>query len=75
MGTLFPTGLPSHIRVRLSLAGERMVKWSDARLLTSRVVTAREDKEGTAPRERPNRSDMHISGPTTGYMTTFRSEK
>ena len=52
-----------------------MVKWSDARLLTSCVVTAREDKEGTAPRERPNQSDMHISGPTTGYMTTFRSEK
>ena len=32
-------------------------------------------RETTAPREQPNRSDMRTDGPTTGYMTTLRSEK
>ena len=46
-----------------------------ARRITSHVVMVREDNGGTAPQERPNRSDKHISEPTTGYMTTFRSKK
>ena len=43
--------------------------------MKGRVVTARDDIEGKAPWGRPNQSDMHISGPTTGYMTTIRNER